>query len=137
MPQDPNPYGMQAKLIGDAIDRLKPLFDQRQLSAQIGFEKPNALSMIRHGQMAVPLARIPNLARVLEIDPGKLFRTVLRETFPELEELIYELFGGILTEREKMWVKIFEEVDLPLVPNDPAERKLLITCLNERGWRVY
>ncbi|MBG1231083.1 helix-turn-helix domain-containing protein [Aestuariivirga litoralis] len=127
-------FMLQAGLIAAAIKRLEPLYSQKELSKRIGFKHSNMLSMIKLGEAPVPIARVPVIAKVLEIDPVLLMRTCIRETFPPWDMAVYQVFGGILTDAEKSWVKIFEEVNMPAPPTDPEKRRDLIDFLRLRTW---
>ena len=91
-----------ALMISAAIERLAPRYTQRELAKKMGFLRPNMLSMMRTGNAQVPFTKIPVIAEVLGIDPALLLRTHLRETWPEFGDVVFEIFGGILTEAEQV-----------------------------------
>ena len=80
-----------AKLIRDRISTLASVKSQRQIAAEIGYDKPNALSMYKRGEAKVPLARLPALARALDIDLGLLFRSGLAQWWPGEEHAIAQM----------------------------------------------
>lgn len=82
----------------------------------MGFGTPNMLSMLRTGHAKVPFIKIPIIAAVLNIDPAVLLRFHLREQWPEFEDVVFEIFGGILTADEREWIEFFAESGLPKVP---------------------
>jgi hypothetical protein len=68
------PRTLVSGMISAAIDRLAPFKNQRQLAKEMGFIRPNMLSMIRTGAAEVPFGRIPDIAAVLGIDPAQLMK---------------------------------------------------------------
>jgi transcriptional regulator with XRE-family HTH domain len=118
-------------LISAAIDKLAPRMTQRELSLAMGFRTPNMLSMLRTGDAKVPFTKIPMIAAVLDIDPALLFRFHLREQWPEFEEVVFEIFGGVLTREERDWIEFFVDIDLTKVPTSAVKRKELKKILKD------
>lgn len=117
-------------LISAAIDKLAPRMTQRELSLAMGFRTPNMLSMLRTGDAKVPFTKIPMIAAVLDIDPALLFRFHLREQWPEFEEVVFEIFGGVLTRAEREWIEFFSDLDIKL-PTTAVKRKELKKVLKD------
>lgn len=115
-------------LISTAIDKLAPRMTQRELSLAMGFKTPNMLSMLRTGDAKVPFTKIPTIAAVLDIDPALLLRFHLREQWPEFEEVVFEIFGGVLTRAERDWIEFFGDLDIK-VPTTAVRRKELKSLL--------
>ena len=65
---------MIARFLDRQIDTLKGVKTQREIVGEMGYEKPNIISMFKSGQVRVPLDKIPALARAIEIDTADLFR---------------------------------------------------------------
>ena len=95
-------------IVSAAIDRLAPRKTQKELAREMGFLKPGMLSMIKTGTTRIPFTKLPNVAAALGIDPALLVRTHLCETWPEFEDVVHEVFGGVLTETERKWIDFFE-----------------------------
>jgi hypothetical protein len=100
----------------------------------MGFIRANMLSMLRTGAARLPLGRIPIIAGVLGLDPALLLRLHLAEQWPEFEEVICEIFGGILTAAGKDWIEFFAEVGMICPPNDALRRQKLIDILQKQDW---
>ncbi|MNV86214.1 hypothetical protein D3C71_1802260 [compost metagenome] len=49
--------------------------------------------MIKQGQTKMPLARIPQMARALDVDPVEFFRLAMREYMPELQRIADEMYA--------------------------------------------
>jgi transcriptional regulator with XRE-family HTH domain len=100
--------------------------NQRQIAAEIGYEKPNMISMFKRGEAKVPLDKIPALARALNVDPALLFRLAIQQYWPELLKSVAEIFGTVLTKNE---VEIIKHIRAVTKGSDPdlttdLERKL-------------
>ena len=90
--------------------------------------------MLRTGAAKVPFGRIPNIAGVLGIDPAVLLRWHLAENWPEFEDVIFEIFSGILTASERDWIEFFAEVGMVSPPSDGTQRLKLIEILQKQEW---
>jgi len=72
----------------DASDKT-----QLQITAEVGFDSPNMISMVKQGRTKVPLARVGPLAQALGIDPAYLFRLVMQEYLPDTAQGTTRLRG--------------------------------------------
>ncbi len=88
-----------------AIDRSD--LNQREIAREAGFAKANVLSMMKHGEMKVPIDRIPALSRALGIDPARFIRFALAEYEPEIWLVLVKHFGGPLSDSEWELVKLY------------------------------
>lgn len=52
---------------------------QKQIAKEAGFDTPNIISMLKSGDMDLPVARAPGLARALGLDEAELMLMVIRE----------------------------------------------------------
>jgi hypothetical protein len=68
---------------------------------EIGYDKPNLISMFKRGEARVPLDKIPLLAKALGVDPAHLFRLSLEQYWPDRGEIIAKLFGRLASENEE------------------------------------
>ena len=50
---------------------------QREIAEEVGFEKPNIITMIKQGKTKLPLAKVGAMARALETDPVYLLKLCL------------------------------------------------------------
>lgn len=83
-----------AKFLETRIEELKGVKTQREIAREIGYEKPNILSMFKRGDSKVPLDRIPGMARALGADPVHLLRLAIEQSWPELKEALQAVFAG-------------------------------------------
>ncbi|MCE0506404.1 helix-turn-helix transcriptional regulator [Roseivivax sp. GX 12232] len=70
-----------ARLIAEAVDASGKT--QREIAEEVGFPRQNVISMLRSGEMRLPVDRAPALARVLGIDEKLLISTAMTEYMPE------------------------------------------------------
>lgn len=68
---------------------------QRQIGRDIGYAKPNIITMIKQGYTKLPLEKIGPLANALEIAPDELFYKVMKEYMPETFEALKPLLEGL------------------------------------------
>ncbi len=74
---------------------------QSEIAREIGFPKPNVLSMMRRGQMKIPIDRIPALASATHVDSAYFLRLAMEEYHPAAYAVIVETIGEPLTENER------------------------------------
>ena len=78
----------------------------QEICTAIGFEREIALRLIKTGTMKMPLAKIPALAAVLQLDAAELLKVSLRESDPALARLIEDTFNPLhLTATEVDMIK--------------------------------
>jgi transcriptional regulator with XRE-family HTH domain len=90
--------------------------NQREIAQEIGYDKPNMISMFKRGEAKVPLDKIPLLARSLNIDAAFLFRLALQQYWPNEHKMIAEIFGTVLTRNE---AKIINHIRTITKGSDP------------------
>ncbi len=104
------------------IDELKGVKTQREIASEIGYEKPNMISMFKRGEVKVPLDKIPLLARAINADPGHLFRLALEQYWPQLGDTIQSIFGRTVTaNEEEILIKPWREATGNLDPAPTAK----------------
>lgn len=79
---------------------------QREIAQEVGYDRPNIISMFKKGITKVPLEKIPQLAAALEVDPALLFRIAMRQYWPDLQETINQVFGTVVTANEKAVLEV-------------------------------
>jgi hypothetical protein len=89
------------------IEALSGRKTRREIALEIGYDKPNMISMFKRGETKVPLEKIPLLAKALGVDPIHLFRLGLDQYWPDLQETIAGMFdqGGLITDNEFSLIK--------------------------------
>ena len=82
-----------ADFLTKQIDALKGIKSQRQIAAEIGYDKPNMISMFKRGESKVPIEKIVPLALAIEADPKHLLRLHFEQIDRELGKIVYELIN--------------------------------------------
>jgi len=80
---------------------------QREIAREIGYPKPNVISMMKTGDTKLPLDKIPSFAAALDIDAAVLLRLALAEYHPEAYAVIVEAIGKPLSANERAMVEIY------------------------------
>ncbi|KAA9010039.1 helix-turn-helix domain-containing protein [Histidinibacterium aquaticum] len=70
-----------ALLIADAIEASGKT--QREIATEMGFERANVISMMKSGDMRIPLERIPAFAAATGVDSESLLKSAMLEYMPE------------------------------------------------------
>ena len=108
-PRIPHPFAdlSIAVFLTNRIDAVSQKKTQRAIASEIGYDKPNMISMFKSGATKVPLEKIPQLAKALDVDPIHLFRLGLDQYWPGLKETIAGMFdqGGLITDNEFSLIK--------------------------------
>lgn len=82
---------------------------QQQIAEEAGLQKQNIISMMKTGVTKLPMARIPDMAKALDVDPKKLFQLAIEEYMPDLANVIAEVSDCkmiLSTNEEKIIKKI-------------------------------
>jgi transcriptional regulator with XRE-family HTH domain len=98
-----------AERLRQAID-ASPL-TQREIATQAGFPRGNVISMMKSGEMKVPLDRLPGLARALDIDPAEFLGLALREYHPDVHEALQSVMGVPLQADEVRLVRMYRRAN--------------------------
>lgn len=129
MPATTTTTSPTALFFADAIERSGKT--QREIAQELGFSKPNFVSMMKTGETRVPIDRIPALAAACGADERQFLVTALMEYHPELWRTLLRLFPAIISEGAREWLVIWqiwlEDTELPM---DDALRADAIAALN-------
>lgn len=101
---------------------------QAQIAREVGYERPNLISMIKSGQAKLPVQKVPAFARALGVDPAFLFRLVVSEYMPAMLEVIGEIEGATPVTRNERGIleairKLSKNADPKL--QSPAQHQAL------------
>ncbi|SFE95985.1 hypothetical protein SAMN04515678_1371, partial [Roseivivax sediminis] len=72
--------------IADAIEASGK--SQREIATEMGYERPNVVSMMKNGDMRMPLERIPAFAAATGVDAELMLRTAMLEYMPATWEVV-------------------------------------------------
>ncbi len=100
--------------------------NQRQIAVEIGYEKPNMISMFKRGETKVPLDKIPALAKALNVDAAFMFKLAVQQYWPDMGKAIAEIFGTVLTKNETKMIELIRRLTKGSDPEltHRAKRKL-------------
>ena len=70
-----------ARVITDAVEASGKTL--REIAAEMGLERGNVISMLKSGEMRMPIERIPAFAAATGIDALLLMQTTMTEYMPE------------------------------------------------------
>jgi transcriptional regulator with XRE-family HTH domain len=112
------------------IDALLGRKSQRQIAQEIGYDKPNMISMFKRGEARVPLDKIPLLAKSLNVDPAFLFRLGMEQYWQDLR-VVNEVFGTVVSRSEAEIITAIREIVGDADPKfTPAMCKQLTACFS-------
>jgi hypothetical protein len=73
---------------------------QRDIAKKSKLKNANAISMMKTGEMKVPIERIPALSNAMGINPSDFLATALKEYQPEVWQVINNTFGTYIGSAE-------------------------------------
>jgi transcriptional regulator with XRE-family HTH domain len=82
---------------------------QREIAAEVGYAKPNVLSMMKQGQTKVPIGKIPAISKALGVDPVNFVRLAMTEYHPEVWDTLSDAFGEALSANERRLLDLYRE----------------------------
>ena len=73
---------------------------QREVADRAGFHHANVISMMKSGEMMVPLDRIPALAQALGVDEQEFLIEAIAEYHPNVHAVLTDVLGLPLSDAE-------------------------------------
>jgi len=102
---------------------------QAEIAQEAGFNKPNIISMIKKGETKLPVSKIANMARALNLDPLNLFRMVMSEYEPETWAIIEEgvLHQPVISDNEYEIIRTIRKSGKanPKIKNNEQRKQLI------------
>lgn len=99
---------------------------QNEIAAELGYERPNIISMFKKGQTKIPINKIAPLAKAIGVDPARLLRMALLEYSPETLVAIEEILGDMVTNNERQILAVIRQetgdLDPPLRTTEQKEK---------------
>jgi hypothetical protein len=89
-----------AKYLTKRINALAGVRSQREIAAEVGYDGPNMISMMKRGEARVPLAKVPALAKSIGVAPAFLFKLALQQYWPDHPDTVAAVFGTVVTKNE-------------------------------------
>jgi predicted XRE-type DNA-binding protein len=84
---------------------------QKQIAAELGYTKPNIITMFKQGLTNLPINKVELMAKAIHADPVYLLRLTMQEYMPEAFETITKILGetALYSEMEKSIIKEMRE----------------------------
>lgn len=112
-----------AQFITDQIEAKK--LSQTKIATEIGYEKPNIITMFKQGKTKLPIDKACQMAESLKVDPIFLLEMCLEEYQPENWKALAPLIEKAMTQEEKHLITaIRNKVGGPLSSELGEESKL-------------
>ncbi len=87
-----------AALISERIQTLGK--SQIEITKEAGFQNPNIITMFKQGKTKIPLAKVGQIAKALEMDATHLMKLCISEYQPETWEAVSPYMNQALTRDE-------------------------------------
>jgi hypothetical protein len=105
------------------ITALSGVKSQREIAAEVGYDRPNIISMMKRGETKLPLDKVPAFAKALHVDPAHLFRLALEQQMPEVAKIMHQVIGKTVSDHEFEIVQAFRKATKDADPK-PESRQL-------------
>lgn len=73
---------------------------QKEIAFEIGYTKPNIITMFKQGITKVPIEKIAPLAEAIGVDKVRLLRMAMNEYMPATLEAIESVMNALVTQNE-------------------------------------
>ena len=84
---------------------------QVEIAQELGYPKPNIITMFKQGKTRIPLDRVGPLAKTLEIDPALLLKKVMGEYMPDTLAALQGVLDGLqLTHNERELIAAYRQI---------------------------
>lgn len=102
---------------------------QKDIAAELNYDKPNIITMIKQGKTKIPMDKITEFAKALEVDQIHFLRIVMREYWPRTWAALEETIGShrLVSESEVKLLEIIREASqgIDVMPKSDDERNEL------------
>ncbi|WP_405405040.1 helix-turn-helix transcriptional regulator [Paracoccus sp. Ld10] len=103
---------------------------QKEIAHQAGFVNANMISLLKNGASKIPLDRVPDLARAIEVDPAYLMRIALEQSIGTMASVaILEVFGTPTTVNERAWLDEIREASGDTDPRLTAQSRTALRAV--------
>lgn len=96
---------------------------QNEIAYEIGYTKPNIITMFKQGLTKLPIAKVGPMANAIGVDPARLMRIVLDEYMPDTWDAIQKTIGFVATENERDFIKTLRTATKNSDPKLTADAK--------------
>ena len=82
---------------------------QKEIADELGYTKPNIITMFKQGITKVPVHKAPALAKAIGINEAKFLRMVMGEYMPEALKAVELHLSGLLVESEREILSVYRD----------------------------
>lgn len=120
-----------AELLSFQIEAINKT--QAEIATEVGFERPNVITMIKQGKTKLPIAKIGPMARALGLDPVFLFGFVMREYHPETWDAIESMYSQpVMTANEMAIIRALRASGkLPKTAIPPSDEGKIVRAIED------
>ena len=119
-----------ATLLRRQIELISSRKTQKEIAHQAGFVNPNMISLLKSGATKLPLDRVPDLARAIEVDPAHLMRLALEQSIGKTAAVaVLETFGTPTTANERLWLAELREASGDTDPKLTARSRTALRAI--------
>jgi transcriptional regulator with XRE-family HTH domain len=87
---------------------------QLEIAREIGFEKPNIITMFKQGKSKLPIGRVEAMAKALGVDPTYLYSLCMQEYEPDVWPIVQKMMQrNGLTETQSEVLEILDSTGVP------------------------
>ncbi len=97
----PFAHSRMVQFLAKHLDSVYPGVDQTDIARALGYTQPNIISMFKTGRTRVPLEKIPDLAKVIKVDPVFLMRLALEQYWPGKLSVLACMFANLVSDNER------------------------------------
>lgn len=84
---------------------------QVEIASELGYDKPNIITMFKQGRTRIPLDKVGPLAKALKIDPALFLKKVMGEYMPETLAALQSVLDGLqLTQNELELIAAYRQM---------------------------
>lgn len=93
------------------LERILDLSEktQREIALEVGYSRPNIISMMKQGITKIPIEKIPALAKACGVEPQHFLRLAMQEYMPDTWAVISKYGGEMLTDDERAVLQAYRE----------------------------
>lgn len=119
-----------AILLRRQIELISHRKTQKEIAHQAGFVNANMISLLKNGSSKIPLDRVPDLARAIEVDPAHLMRIALEQSIGKTAALsVLEVFGTPTTANERHWLEEIRQASGDTDPKMTARSRTALRAI--------
>jgi hypothetical protein len=120
-----------ARYVTERLGRLEASKTQREIAVEVGYDRPNIVSMIKAGNMKMPLDKVPAFAKALGVDVAILMRLAFEQHRDDktANDPVLRMFTNILSDEELAIVTALRAVERGEAPKVSEDQLRIVQRL--------